>query len=143
MAFSHAKVGAFYLDDSGAALRDLSASLNSVDFSREVDTPETTVFGLDDRTYIAGLAGATISISGFWDDAATIGANTVIEPIVGQTLALNWQYGPEGQVTGDVRYSGTCFCTSYNITGSVDGVVEFTADFQITGAVTADTSAFG
>lgn len=145
MAISHGKVGAFYLDDSGATLRDLSANLTSVDFSREVDTPESTVFGLDDRTYIAGLHGATISISGFWDDTANTGSNTVLEPLINLSTGVtqSFQYGPEGQVTGDVRYTGECICTAYNITGSVDGIVEFTADFQITGAVTADVSAFG
>ena len=136
MAFEHGKGTVLKLDNSGGTLTDLSAYLNNVDFSRDVDTPESTVFGNDDRTYIAGLRNATISISGFWESAAL---DALVGTILGQATALEFEYGPGGSTAGDIKYSGSCYCTNYSISNPVDGIVSFTADFQITGAVTRTT----
>jgi len=136
MAFEHGKVTVFKLDNSGGTLTDLSAYLNNVDFSREIDTPESTVYGLDDRTYIAGLRTASFSISGFWE---TANLDALVGTIVGQTAALEFEYGPGGQASGDIKYTGSCYCTNYSISNPVDGIVSFTADFQVTGAVSRGT----
>lgn len=139
MAFSHAKGSYFAIDDSTPSLQNISDSVQSVDFSQEIDNPEVTTFTKDDRVYIAGLVGATISISGFFDDSATTGADVVLDGLVGKAVSSTWEYGPEGNASGDIKYSGECFMNSYGISGSVDGVVEFTADFVITAAVSRAT----
>lgn len=98
-----------------------------MDFPREVDTPETTTFGNDDRLFIVGLRGATISASGFWDSTL----DGTLAPIVG-TAAGTFNYSPDG---GGVTYSGECILTNYTQTSPVDGPAGWSADFQITGAV--------
>lgn len=132
MAFEHGKGTVLKLDNSGGTLTDISAYLNNVDFSHEIDTPESTVFGNNDRTYIAGLKTATFSISGFWE-ASNLDA--LVGTILGQTAALEFEYGPGGSTSGDIKYSGSAFCTNYSISNPVDGIVSFTADFQCTGSV--------
>ncbi len=139
MAFSHAKGSYFAIDDSTPSLRDISDSVQSVDFSQEIDNPEVTTFTKNDRVYIAGLVGATLSISGFFDDEATTGADVVLDSLVGLATSSTFTYGPEGNDSGDITYTGECFMNSYGISGSVDGVVEFTADFVITAAITRVT----
>jgi len=136
MAFTHGKGSYFAIDDSSPSLRDISDSVSNVDFSQEIDNPEVTTFTVNDRVYIAGLVGATLSISGFFDDSATTGADVVLDSLVGLATSSSWEYGPEGNASGDIKYSGECFMNSYGISGSTDGVVEFTADFVITAAVT-------
>jgi hypothetical protein len=136
MPFEHGKGTVFKLDNSGGTLTDISSYLNNVDFSREIDTPESTVFGLDDRTYIAGLRTATFSLAGFWE-AANLDA--LVGTILGQAAALEFEYGPGGSTSGDIKYTGSCFCTNYSVSNPVDGIVSFTADFQISGAVTRGT----
>ncbi len=134
MPFEHGKSTVFKIDNSGGTLTDISAYCNNVDFPREVDTPETTVFGVDDRTYIVGLRTGTISVSGLWD--ATL--DGVLGPIVGSGL-VTFEYGPQGAASGEVRYTGECILTSYSQSSPVDGVATWTADFQVTAAVTRNT----
>ena len=135
MAFVHGKGTKFKIDTGGDVLTDISAYVNNVDVSWEVDTPETTTFGNDDRTYVAGLKNATISIAGFWD--ATLDAVIVSQP--GIAAALDFEYGPAGLSTGAVKYSGDCFLTGYSPGSPVDGVATFSADYQVTGAVGVGT----
>ena len=137
MPFKHGKGTVFKLDDSVPTLNDISAYCSNVDFPRDVDTPETTTFGNDDRTYIAGLKGATISISGFWDETV----DGYIAGIVGQETSSTFEYGPQGGSSGDVKYSGECFVSSYSMGSPVDGVATFSLDLQITDAVTRGTFA--
>lgn len=134
MSFEHGKGTVFKVDNSGGTLTDISAYCNNVDFPREVDTPETTTFGNDDRTYIVGLRTATISVSGYWD--ATL--DDVLGQIVGSGL-VTFEYGPQGSTSGDIKYTGECILTSYGEASPVDGVATWTADFQVTGAVSRTT----
>lgn len=136
MAFEHGKGTVFKLDNSGGTLTDISAYVNNVDFSWEADTPETTVFSLDDRTYIAGLKNATLSVSGFYESA---NADAILGVVVGQSASLTFEYGPQGSSSGAIKYTGECFLTNYSIGSPVDGVVTFSADFQITAAVSRTT----
>jgi hypothetical protein len=135
MAFEHGKITVFKIDNSGGTLTDISAYCSNVDFSRDVDTPETTTFGNDDRTYIAGLRGATIAVTGFWD--ATL--DNTLQGVIGQAATLTFEYGPQGSSSGAVRYTGECIMTNYSPGSPVDGVASFSVDFQITGAVTRNT----
>lgn len=141
MAFQHGRDGEFKLDDSGGTLRDLSNYVSNVDFPRDVDAPETTVFGnAGDRTYIAGgLRGASLSISGFWDPTASTGPDDVLSGALGATGDLTFNYNPSGTGAGKIEYSGESILTNYSISQPVDGVITFTGDLQITGAVTRST----
>lgn len=136
MAFEHGKGSVFKLDNSGGTLTDISAYLNNVDFSRDIDTPESTVFGNNDRTYIAGLRGATISLTGFWESA---NADALIGTILGQVATLDWEYGPGGSASADIKYTGSAIVTNYSVSAPVDGIVTFTCDLQCTGAITRGT----
>ena len=64
MAFTHGKDSVFKLDNSSGSLTDISTYVNNVDFPETADVSETTTFGADNKTYIAGLKDATISLSG-------------------------------------------------------------------------------
>ncbi len=140
MAFIHGKAGFFSIEDVAVAVKDLSVYISNVDFTREADNPETTTFTKNNRTFIAGLIGANFSVSGFWDPVVTAGPDDVLNGILGNSVSSAFVYGPEGNSTGDLTYTGECFESSYNISGSVDGVIEFTADFTITDAITRVTA---
>ena len=144
MSFHPGKGSAFYIDDSGGSSNNISAFVTNVDMTFDVNVPETTVFGVNDRTYIVGLRGSTFSISGHFDETASTGPDAILHGIINLNTGVTqtFQYGPEGDTTGDVRYTGECFITSYAVTAPVDGVVDFSADFTVTGAVTRDLNAF-
>ena len=130
--FRHGKAAVFKIDDSGGTLRTISDALNSISFPREAEVLETTSFGSSDRTYIVGFKNGTISIEGSFDatyDGYLAGA-------LGQDATLSFEYGPEGSTSTYTKYTGECIMTSYESTAGVGDVVSFSAEFQISGAVT-------
>lgn len=127
--------GAFWLDNSSPTLTDISTYLNNVDFPEDIGVEDTSTFGTQPKTYTVTQTDGTITISGPWD--STLDAH--LNGVKGQAASLSYEYGPEGGDTGDVKYSGECFMTSYGKSGSVGGVAQFTASFQCTGAITVGT----
>lgn len=133
--FRHGKAAVFKVDDSGGTLRDISNALNSVTFPREAEVLETTSFGSSDRTYIVGFKNGTISIEGSFD--ATY--DGYLAGILGQDATVSFEYGPEGSTSTYTKYTGEAILTSYETTAGVGDVVAFSAEFQISGAVTRGT----
>jgi hypothetical protein len=134
MAFVHGKNSVFTI-----ASEELTSFLDSVELSFSVDTAETTTLGVEAKTYLSGPSDGTISLSGKYDSTATTGPDATLQAIIGSETASAWEYGPEGDASGDVKYSGNGFLTGYKVTSPVGDVVAFTADIQITGAVTKGT----
>jgi hypothetical protein len=135
MAFGHGKSAVFKLDDSGGALRDLSTYINEASMPRDIETAETTAFGASAKAYITGLTDATISFSGMFDATA----DGYLAGVVGQAATLSFEYGPLGSTGGFVKYEGECILTSYELSSPVGDVVTFSADAQVTGAITRTT----
>ena len=133
--FRHGKNSQFTIADSGATVRDISTSLNSVTLPRSIETLETTSFGSSSKSYVVGFADSTISVEGSFD--ATF--DGYLAGLVGHETASAFVYGPEGTTAGMVKYTGTCFLTSYEVSGGVGDIVSFSAEFQVTGAVTRTT----
>jgi len=133
--FRHGKATVFKLDNASATLTDISNTLTDVSFPAKVDTAEVTAFGASAKSYVVGLTDGTISISGTFD--ATVDA--LFAGVVGFATALNWNYGPEGSTAGFVKYTGTGYVTSYQKSGTVGDVVKYSAEIQVTGAVTRTT----
>ena len=135
MAFGHGKSAVFKLDDSGGTLRDLSSYINEASMPRDIETAETTAFGSSAKSYITGLTDATISISGMFDATA----DGYLAGVVGQAATLSFEYGPLGSTASMIKYSGECILTSYELSSPVGDVVTFSADLQVTGAITRGT----
>ena len=133
--FRHGKSTTFKIDDSGGTLRDISNTLTDVSFPQSVDTAETSSFGDSAKTYIVGLSDSTISISGNFD--ATV--DGYLAGGIGAAATLSFEYGPEGSTSTYVKYSGECILTSYEKSGAIGDVVTYSAEYQVTGAVTRGT----
>ena len=130
--FRHGKNASFKVDNSGGTLTNISDTLNSVTFPREIETLETTSFGSSTRSYVVGFSDATISIEGSFD--ATVDAH--LAGILGQEASVSFEYGPEGTTAGQVKYTGEAFMTSYETSAGVGDIVTYSAEFQVTGAIT-------
>lgn len=133
--FSTGKGAVFTIDDTGDVVRDISDVLNSVDFPESTDTAEVTAFGASSRSYIVSLESATISISGMYDATVDGYFKGGAEPSTGRDFV----YKP-GTASGDAIYSGKAILTNYSLSSPVGDVNTFTADFQVTGAVTRTTT---
>jgi hypothetical protein len=140
MAFAHGKKAVFKLDDSGGTLRDLSAYCDEVGFPREVETAESTTFGANSKTYIVGLADATVSVSGKFDSTAdgyVAGALNAL--ITGTATTLTFEHGPDSATAGRIKYTGESIITSYEVSAPVGDLVTFSLELQVTGDVTRTT----
>ena len=135
MAFTHGKDSVFKLDNASGSLTDISSFVNNVDFPESADVSETTTLGADNKTYIAGLKDATISLSGLWDATA----DAIFGAVVGQSATLSYEYSPEGTASGKIKYTGEAILTSYSISSPVGDAVGYSADLQVSGAVTRGT----
>jgi len=133
--FRHGKSTVFKVDNAAGTLTDISNTLTDVSFPQSVETAETTSFGSSAKTYIVGLSDSTVSVSGNWD--ATVDAH--LAAILGQAATVSFEYGPEGSTSTFIKYSGEAILTSYEKSGAIGDVVTYSAELQVTGAVTRGT----
>ena len=133
--FRHGKSTVFKVDNSGGSLTDISNTLTDVSFPQSVDTAETSTFGSSAKSYVVGLTDSTLSVSGNFD--ATVDAH--LAAVLGQAASLSFEYGPEGSTAGYVKYTGEAYLTSYEKSGAIGDVVSYSAEFQVTGAITRGT----
>jgi predicted secreted protein len=135
MAFVHGKDSVFKIDNAAGSLTNISVYVKDCSLAQSVDVPETSTFGDSAKTFITGLSSSTFSISGLFDPAA----NTVLAGIVGASATKSFEYGPAGSAATSPKFTGEAILTSYSVSGDVADAVQFTAEFQITGAVTLGT----
>lgn len=136
MAFYHGKGLVFKIDNAAGSLQTLTSYVDNVELNSSVDTGETTTAGVEDKTFVSGQAEHDLSIGGKWDDTATTGPDAVLHALIGLETSSTFEFGPGGSTNGKVKYSGECFLVGYSRSAPIGGVVAFTADFKITGAVT-------
>ena len=133
--FRHGKSTVFKVDNSGGTLTNISDTLTDVSFPQTVDTAETSTFGSSAKSYVVGLTDSSLSIAGNFD--ATVDAH--LAGVLGQAASLSFEYGPEGSTAGYVKYTGEAYLTSYEKSGAIGDVVSYSAEFQVTGAITRGT----
>lgn len=136
MAKTHGKDGAFTFNSVA-----LTTFLTNINLGLSGDVAETSAMGDEAKSYISGLTDGTISLAGWFDPTAVSGVDTVLFAALGSETALAFEYGPQGTGTGAVKYTGNAFVTSYAATTPIEDTVQFTAELQITGAVTRGTYA--
>ena len=135
MAFVHGKSSVFKLDNASGSSTDISAFVNNVDFPETADVAETSVLGASNKTYLVGLKDATIGLTGFFDATA----DAIFGAVIGQSATLSFEYSPEGTASGKIKYTGECILTNYALSSPVGDVVAYSADLQVSGAVTRGT----
>lgn len=138
MAVPHGKGSYFAIDDGGGSVKDISDRLNETSSSYSRETAETTAFGNDNKSYIAGLRDGTISVSGHFD-AATDKVHAVLSALATNDTAQSFEFGPDGSTSGDTKISGSCFLTTYDVSSTVSDKVSVSAEFQVTGGLTYGT----
>lgn len=122
MAFVHGSNSTMVVDGT-----TVSSYVDNVSFSRDVDLAEVTAFGNDDKAYIAGLEGATLSITGHWDATADAALHGTFD-----AASFAWSYSPDA---GTTTYSGNAFVTNYTQNSPVGDRVNWSLSATITGAV--------
>jgi len=117
------------LDNAAASLVDLTAYITSETLSGAQDLIEDSAMGDEEKSYIAGMAGATLSLSGIVNtttDAifgALIGNRTTITKTYQRTattgLTLRGEFLPTS-----VEYSGSAnSLQTFSYSATLDGVM--------------------
>jgi len=135
MANIHGKDAVFQLDNTSDSLTDISAYVDDSSLARLVELADTTAYGDEDRTFIAGLGTASVSIGGPWDAAF----DAIIGTPVQQKVSRGFDFDPLGTgVAG--RFTGECFITDYTTGVPVGDNVTWTGTLTTTGAITRESS---
>src|SRR5438105_13835754 len=78
MAFKHGRLAEITVNTKA-----LSTFCDTADINIKVDTADTTTFLASWKTAIAGLAGATVALSGGYDPTVTTGPASVLTALIG------------------------------------------------------------
>jgi predicted secreted protein len=97
------------------------------------DTVDSTTMGDTNRTYVAGLATGTASISAYHDPDDTAQIDLL------QRDTIDAEFYSEGTASGDVKLSGTFIVTSVAKGATHDGLATLEAELQLTGALAIGT----
>jgi hypothetical protein len=119
---------------------NLSTSLASVELPIEIDEQETTAFGSEWRTRIAGLKSGSITLE-FHQDFAAGALDSILWPLLG-TNATVVVVPTSGSVTSsNPSYSGTFLVTQYTPYASTVGdLATVSLTWSLSGALTRATA---
>ena len=120
MAFKHGKDTTVYVNSS-----NYSSYFNNIDATRTADIAETTTFGNDNKTYIAGEKDGTVSLTGLWDATS----DGVLQPLLGGA-DFDFVMGIDGLDTGDYATFAKGNITNYAVSSPVGDVVATSLDVQ-------------
>ena len=118
----------------------VSSSLASVELPIEIDEQETTAFGSEWRTRIAGLKSGSITLE-FHQDFAAGALDSILWPLLG-TNATVVVVPTSGTVTSsNPSYTGTFLVTQYTPYASTVGdLATVSVSWPLTGALTRATA---
>jgi hypothetical protein len=140
MARAHGKDHAFKIDDSGGTLRDISTHVTSVSgLPGTRPLSDATGAQATGESSLPGIPGATFTVNGWFDTAATTGSHTVLNGIRLATATSSFEYGPGGGAASAIKYSGECWLESLNYNAELTGTVSFEAQFKLDGALSVGT----
>lgn len=119
---------------------DFSDSLAAATLEISADEQETTAFGADYRTRIAGLKDASITLDWHQDFGAS-SVDATLFPLLGSAVAFTITPTSEATSATNPAYSGTAIVTSYSpFASSVGDIATFSVTWPVSGAVTRATA---
>jgi hypothetical protein len=124
------------IDNASASLTDITSYLSSASLRAVQDTIEDTSLADGNRSYLFGLAGASIPLSGMVNTTT----DAIFGPLVGNrttvTKTIEYRAYPTNS-TGSVGrfYNGEVLITSVEYSGSVNSLETFSCEAVFDGAV--------
>ena len=140
MAFKAGTVSALYVNNIAASVVNLSPYVDQVDYPQTVTTVDVSVFGTAAKQSLPSLTdGDTLAFKGPYDVTVHTQLTALKAGQSAGSAAAAFIWGPGGSVASQARSAGSAWLTSYGVSSTVAGRVEYTASLQITGAVTNGT----
>jgi hypothetical protein len=130
MATSHGKLTVVTV-----ATKDISPFCKTSSLERAGKTHNTTGYGADDEVNAPGLRNGKFTVSGVYDNTVLVGPRIVLNPLVSTLVAVVRKV--EGTGTGKPQDAFNAILEKYVETNPHDDMVTWSADFTISGPVTA------
>lgn len=118
----------------------LATFCNSTDFQRVVDLLDAHTFGDTAKEVVPGLTDATVSVSGIYDDLATL-IDAFMDSMFTDTDGFTVNVYPVGTGSGKAYYTGQAFMRSQSIPMNVSELTTFSFDLQFSGGAARTTVA--
>ena len=135
MAFRAGTTSALYITTAAGSLSNVSPYADSTSSDLSSNQLDVSVFGAQAQAFLNGQTTGNISIGGPLDAPM----HTIISGLYSSGSSSAFVYGPGGSVASQARLSGVVNVSSYGISTSASGRVEYSAGLQVTGAITAGT----
>ncbi len=113
----------------GTVFFDMTPYLTQVTVTENGNAIDTSVAGINYKSYIQGQVDLVLNAAGIYDPAV----GTVLHSL-GTAGFTGYQYFPQG--TAGTKWAGTAMQTNHTTPGSIDNAVTWTADYQNTGVPT-------
>ena len=136
MAKFHGSKAVFKFTDATGALRDLSPYLIHVTIEDLKVVDESTAASASSKSFVGGYNDAKIHLDGTMDAQV----ETWLRPLRAlskSTSRRNWEYGPEGQVSGKTQILGQGILITYQVVSKHDDAARWMAEIQISGDITS------
>lgn len=131
MATAHGK-----LTKVTVATKDISPYTKNSQLERAASTHNTTGYAPtgDAEIYAGGLKNAKFTMSGVYDNTVSVGPRLVLNGLEGTSFAI--VRNVEGLGTGKPNDAFNAILEKYVESNPHDDMVTWSADFQVTGAIT-------
>jgi len=140
MAFKPGKDAWLMVDGIAGTGVNITAYVDQASLDQPIDTHDVSVFGSNAKAFIPGLAdGGQMSFSGPLDVALGTFFAALKDGHAAGSATSTIVFAPAGSVSGQIKQTAEGYVTSYSVSSSVGGRVEYNATMQITGAVTNAT----
>ena len=119
----------FKIDNAGGTLTDITAYVNSDELAGDLNLMEDTAEADEERSFLPGVAGATISINGFVNSTT----EGIFGPLVGNRTTTSKTV--EYQHYTGAYHNGEIYPTNVRTSGGSDALRMFSADLTFDGLV--------
>lgn len=136
MAFKPGKDAWLMVDGIAGTGVNITSYVDQMSLDQPIDTHDVSVFGANAKSFVPGLAdGGSFSMSGPLDVALGTFLAALKAGHAAGSASSTIIYAPAGSVSGQIRQTAEGYVTSYSVTSGVGNRVEYSASFQVTGAV--------
>ena len=118
---------------------DISAYCNSIGFDQGADALDKTAFGDSTKINAPGLKTWGFNVQGHADFADDL-VDELLAAAVGTSVAIEFKPVNAAVSASNPLYNGTGVITGYNVSGSVEGIPQFTLNVEAGSALTRSVS---
>jgi len=138
--FQDSQESVFFIDNTSGVSKELTPYIIAVDgLPGPRKLSEATALGDGGTMWHPGLEDVPFTLELYWSKDADVGPDTVLGPLRTHTAAVDFNYGPEGDTAGDIKYSGKCWVRNFTAPTRVGNLVFAKAELQVNGQVSRGT----